>query len=59
MTDNNRATRILLVGHGSPRAAANESFIAIAGRVEARLGMTVLPTFFSLAKPPAGGNATS
>lgn len=51
MTDNNDTTRILLVGHGSPRAEANESFIAMAGRVEARLGSPVLPTFFSLARP--------
>lgn len=44
-------TGILMVGHGSPRAEANQGFIAMVGRVAARLGMEILPTFFSIAKP--------
>lgn len=42
---------ILMVGHGSPRAEANAGFIEIVNLVAARLGVPVLPTFFSLAKP--------
>lgn len=44
-------TAVLMVGHGSPRPAANEGFIALVKRVERRLGVTVLPTFFSIARP--------
>lgn len=45
-------TGILIVGHGSPRAKANEGFMAMAGRIALRLGSTeVLPAFFSIAKP--------
>ena len=50
MHDANK-TRVLIVGHGSPRPQANEAFLAIAERVSIRLGMPVLPTFFSLARP--------
>jgi precorrin-8X/cobalt-precorrin-8 methylmutase len=42
---------ILVVGHGSPRAQANEGFVDLVERVAARLGTPVLATFFSLAKP--------
>ncbi len=43
---------ILIVGHGSPRAEANQGFIGLVGRIAARLdGAPVLPTFFSIARP--------
>ena len=52
MTVENEPLGILLVGHGSPRAETNQRFIALAGRIAARLGMeNVLPTFFSIARP--------
>ena len=52
MNIENQPLGILLVGHGSPRAETNERFIALAGRIAARLGMeNVLPTFFSIARP--------
>jgi precorrin-8X/cobalt-precorrin-8 methylmutase len=42
---------ILMVGHGSPRREANDGFVATVGRIAVRLGVPVLPTFFSLARP--------
>lgn len=43
---------ILIVGHGSPRAEANQGFIGLVGRIAARLGgVPVLATFFSIARP--------
>ena len=51
----NEATRpigILIVSHGSPRAEANERFVALTGRIAARLGVeNLLPAFFSIARP--------
>ena len=47
----NAKTGLLMVGHGSPSARANEAFIAIVARVAGRLGVPVLPTFFSIARP--------
>ena len=50
--DNNGQLGILVVGHGSPRREANDGFIALVGRIAGRLGgVTVLPTFFSIARP--------
>jgi precorrin-8X/cobalt-precorrin-8 methylmutase len=52
MNNEAASTGILIVSHGSPRAEANEGFIAMVGRVAARLGLdNVLPTFFSIALP--------
>lgn len=51
MSDTTIKTGILIVGHGSPRAGANEGFIALVGRVAGRLGVPALPTFFSIARP--------
>ena len=43
---------ILIVGHGSPRAHANDGFLGLVGRVASRLsGAVVLPAFFSIARP--------
>jgi len=43
---------ILIVSHGSPRAAANQGFEAMVGRVASRLGEApILPTFFSITEP--------
>ena len=43
---------LLIVCHGSPRRAANDGFIAMVGRIEARLGMNnVLPAFFAVVRP--------
>ncbi len=51
----NEATRpigILIVSHGSPRAEANERFVALTWRIAARLGVkNILPAFFSIARP--------
>ena len=45
-------TGLLIVCHGSPLRAANEGFIALVGRIAARLGMgNVLPAFFALLRP--------
>jgi precorrin-8X/cobalt-precorrin-8 methylmutase len=49
-------TGILMVGHGSPRAEANSGFIAMVGRVAARLGREIVPTFFSIARPSIEDN---
>ncbi|MDD4889124.1 MAG: precorrin-8X methylmutase [Phycisphaerae bacterium] len=46
-----RDVGILIVGHGSPRSQANEGFLSLVARVADRLGVTALPTFFSIAKP--------
>jgi precorrin-8X/cobalt-precorrin-8 methylmutase len=51
MNPENSATGILVVGHGSPRAQANQGFVEMVGRLADRLGVQVLPTFFSLARP--------
>ena len=51
MIENPDRPVILMVGHGSPRAQANEGFTALANRIAARIGARVLPTFFSLAQP--------
>ena len=51
MNSDSNIPSILLVGHGSPRQQANDGFIALAERIAARLGLPVLPTFFSLARP--------
>ncbi len=43
---------ILVVGHGSPRADANQGFVAMVGRLAQRAGRAeVLPAFFSIAAP--------
>lgn len=43
---------ILVISHGSPRAAANQGFEGLVRRVAARLGSTdVLPAFFSIVRP--------
>jgi len=45
-------TGLLIVCHGSPLRAANEGFIAMVGRIAARLGMNhVLPAFYALVRP--------
>jgi len=45
-------TGLLIVCHGSPLRSANEGFIAMVGRIAARLGMSnVLPAFFALVRP--------
>jgi precorrin-8X/cobalt-precorrin-8 methylmutase len=52
MNDTRQSLGILVVSHGSPRAEANQGFIALVGRIAARLGMEdVLPTFFSITRP--------
>ncbi len=52
MTKQNDPAGILIVGHGSPRAEANDGFVTLAGRIGGRLcGTTVLPAFFSIAQP--------
>jgi precorrin-8X/cobalt-precorrin-8 methylmutase len=46
------STGILVVGHGSPRAEANQGFMSLVDRVARRLGSSrVLPAFFSIAQP--------
>ncbi len=42
---------ILLLGHGSRRNAANAELQALAGLVEAGLGMRVLPVYFQFERP--------
>ncbi len=43
---------LLIVCHGSPLSEANEGFIALVGRIAARLEMeNVLPAFFALLRP--------
>jgi precorrin-8X/cobalt-precorrin-8 methylmutase len=45
-------TGILVVSHGSPLTEANERFVALVGRIAARLDADNLrPAFFSLARP--------
>lgn len=52
MNDMANAAGILVIGHGSPRAEANQGFVALVDRVASRLGTTqVLPAFFSIARP--------
>lgn len=43
---------ILVVAHGSPREEANQGFLALVGRIAARLDAEhILPAFFSIASP--------
>ncbi len=52
MASTSETTGLLIVCHGSPLPAANEGFIAMVGRIAARLGMkNVLPAFFALLRP--------
>ncbi len=52
MATTSETTGLLLVCHGSPLPAANEGFIAMVGRIAARLGTSnVLPAFFALVRP--------
>ena len=52
MASTSETTGLLIVCHGSPLRAANEGFIAMVGRIAARLGMShVLPAFFALVRP--------
>ena len=52
MASNSETTGLLIVCHGSPLRAANEGFIAMVGRIAARLGTSnVLPAFFALLRP--------
>jgi len=52
MSESVGPTGILLVSHGSPRTEANAGFVALVGRIAARLGSdNILPTFFSLVHP--------
>jgi sirohydrochlorin cobaltochelatase len=52
LASNPETTGLLIVCHGSPLRAANEGFIAMVGRIAARLGMgNVLPAFFALVRP--------
>ncbi len=52
MNDALGPTGILMISHGSPRAEANQRFVALVGRIAARLGTAdVLPTFFSIVRP--------
>lgn len=45
-------TKLILVGHGSPREEANRDFISLAERVGARMGsLNVSAAFFSIATP--------
>src|SRR5271165_6287732 len=45
-------TGLLIVCHGSPLRSANEGFIAMVGRIAARLDVgNVLPAFFALVRP--------
>ncbi|MGO9113592.1 MAG: sirohydrochlorin chelatase [Thermoguttaceae bacterium] len=52
MASSSETTGLLIVCHGSPLRAANEGFVAMVGRIAARLGMNnVLPAFFALVRP--------
>lgn len=52
MTATSETTGLIIVCHGSPLRAANEGFVALVGRIAARLGMGhVLPAFFTLLRP--------
>ena len=52
MASTSETTGMLIVCHGSPLRAANEGFIAMVGRIAARLGTSnVLPAFFALVRP--------
>ena len=52
MASTSEITGLLIVCHGSPLRLANEGFIAMVGRIAARLGMSnVLPAFFALVRP--------
>jgi sirohydrochlorin cobaltochelatase len=52
MASTSETTGLLIVCHGSPSRAANEGFIAMVGRIAARLGTSnVLPAFFALVRP--------
>ena len=52
MASSSETTGLLIVCHGSPLPAANEGFIAMVGRIAARLSMgNVLPAFFALLRP--------
>lgn len=46
------STGILVISHGSPRAEANQGFVAMVERLATRLAaVDVLPAFFSIARP--------
>ncbi len=52
MASISETTGLIIVCHGSPLRAANDGFIAMVGRIAARLGMSnVLPAFFALLRP--------
>ena len=52
MASTRETTGLLIVCHGSPLRSANEGFIAMVGRIAARLGMSnVLPAFYALVRP--------
>ena len=52
MAATSETTGLLIVCHGSPLREANDGFIALVGRIAARLGMShVLPAFFALVRP--------
>ena len=52
MTSESENTGLIIICHGSPLNAANEGFIALVGRIAAKLGAgNVLPAFFALLRP--------
>ncbi len=52
MTSESENTGLIIICHGSPLGAANEGFIALVGRIAAKLGVgNVLPAFFALLRP--------
>ncbi|HEV3136874.1 MAG TPA: CbiX/SirB N-terminal domain-containing protein [Pirellulales bacterium] len=52
MTSESENTGLIIICHGSPLDAANEGFVALVGRIAAKLGVgNVLPAFFALLRP--------
>jgi sirohydrochlorin cobaltochelatase len=52
MTSSNGNTGLIIICHGSPLPAANDGFVALVGRIAARLGAgNILPAFFALVRP--------
>lgn len=52
MTSASDKTGLIIICHGSPLPAANDGFVALVGRIAARLGAgNVLPAFFALVRP--------
>jgi sirohydrochlorin cobaltochelatase len=52
MTSTPDTTGLIIICHGSPLPAANDGFVALVGRIAARLGGgNILPAFFALVRP--------